>query len=156
MKIIDVYGVGNCGKSSTLLIFKSLPGFSTVKEYHSVGCSYDVVGLYKYSDGLREYVFVVSTCGDSIEGQNAAFDLYDEFKGKYKVDAIIVAGRTRGATGGNLHEHSKKLGSPLYFYSKGYIHYDSSELKLSKSQMDALYKSMNTREAKNILELAIC
>ncbi len=156
MKIIDVYGVGNCGKSSTLLIFKSLPGFSTVKEYHSVGCSYDVVGLYKYSDGLREYVFVISTCGDSIEGQNAAFDLYDEFKGKYKVDAIIVAGRTRGATGGNLHEHSKKLGSPLYFYSKGYIHYDSSELKLSKSQMDALYKSMNEREAQNILELAIC
>ena len=155
MKIIDVYGIGSCGKSSTLLIFRSLPGFSTVKEYHSVGCSYDVVGLYKYSDDSKEYVFVVSTCGDSIEGQNAAFDLYEESKGECKVDAIIVAGRTRGAIGGNLHEHSKKLCFPLYFYSKGYIHYDSSELKLSKSQMDALYKSMNEREALNILELAI-
>ncbi len=156
MKIIDVYGVGGCGKSSTLLILRGLPGFSTVKEYRSVGCSYDVVGLYKYSEGSREYIFVVSSCGDSIEGQNAAFDLYEGIKGEYKVDAIIVAGRTRGATGGNLHEHSKNLSSPLYFYSKGYIHYDSSELELSEDEKNALFESMNEREAKNILELAIC
>lgn len=157
MRIVCVYGSTDRGKTSVLLALKNLAGVSEIKCKNSKVYGLDIAGLFEYQKDDRTYHFILSSGGDKSVAQDYAFAIYDEVKDAYDIDAIVVAGRTKGETSDNICTKATTLNVPVIFYEKAYIYPRYVvDLGKTKKEIEDLYSILNKQEAQSILDNIIC
>ncbi len=157
MRIVCVYGASDRGKTSVLLALKNLDGVSEIKCKNSKVYDLDIAGLFEYQKDDRTYHFILSTGGDNSVAQDYAFAIYEEVKDSYDIDAIVVAGRTKGETSDNICTKATAFNVPVIFYEKAYIYpWYVVDLGKTKKEIEDFYSILNKQEAQSILDNIIC
>lgn len=156
MRIFCVYGIGSCGKTTTLKLLASNPVLTCIEKHSFEISCLDEYGIYKLSKDNRDYYILIGTAGDSPEILDIVFTYYESIKNKYTIDTIIVPTRTKGSSCDYIWGKADSLNVPVIMYSKGYLHpcsqYDKAGISNDISEKQ--FQMINEEEAELILNMA--